>query len=386
MVGFDFATAEVIADPYPMFEAARSSSPLKMHYSGVGEMWTVLSYQHVHEVLRDHERFSSAGFGDFGSDLFRLILINDDPPRHTRLRRAVNQMFSRRAIAALRPSVDGTVEALLDGFGSDAGDFMTSVARPLPVRTILSMLGIALGELPRFELWVDNLMRLRSRDLRHRAEGISDMVTYLQTLIETRCVDPLDDVIRPLLLDDPATGGFTEAEVLGYLILMLVAGTESTTYLVGNAVNLLAEKTELWDLLVDQPDLLDPFIDETLRFESPVQLLPRRALVDVELGGKTIPAGALVFVQYGSANRDPNVFAEPSRFRIDRGVGKHVAFGAGIHFCLGSPLAKSEAQSVIKALLRRSQRPRRAGLPVRQTRAAGFFGFDSLPLRFTDLG
>ena len=386
MGDFNFATAGVIADPYPMFEAARALSPLKMHYSGAGEVWTVLSHQHVHEVLRDHERFSSAGFGDFGSDLFRLVLINDDPPRHTRLRRAVNQSFSRRAITAIRPSVDASVEELLDGFGEDAGDFMTLVARPLPILTILSLLGISSEEVPRFKRWVDNLLRLRGRDLQHREEGIFEMVTYLHELIDSRRTDPLDDLIGPLLGKDPTLDAFTEAEILGYLVLLLVAGTESTTYLVGNAVNLLAENADLRDQFIDHPELLDPFIDETLRFESPVQLLPRRAMVDVELGGKTIPAGAVVFVQYGSANRDPDVFVEPGRFRLDRGAGKHVAFGAGIHFCLGSPLAKCEAQSVITAILRRSQRIERTGPPVRQSSAAGFFGFDSLPLRLVSPG
>lgn len=191
MADFDFSAAEVVADPYPMFEATRHLSPLRLAHPGPGEVWSVLTFDHVNQVLRDHDRFSSAGFGDFGSELFRLVLINDDPPRHTRLPRAVNGSFSRRSIASLSPRVEA-----------------------------------------------------------------------------------LDEVIRPLLDPDSASGGFSEAEALGYAILLLVAGTESTAYSLGNAVSMLAGNPDLWSQLRDAPELLDEFIEETLRLESPVQLLP----------------------------------------------------------------------------------------------------------------
>jgi cytochrome P450 len=378
---FKFATPEVIADPYPMFEATRHLSPVRMEYSGPEEMWAVLSFQHVHDVLRDHRRFSSAGFGDFGSDLFRLVLINDDPPRHTRLRRAVNQSFSRQAVASLQPLIEETIEKALDDMGSAPADFMTRFAQRLPLKTILSLTGIPSEDTDRFRKWLRTLMRLPAQDEGGRAAGIAELVDYLETLIASRSAPPSDDALRPLLGHDAGLQGFTEAEVLGYVILLLVAGTESTTYLVGNAVNLLAQNRHLWDRLHSEPDLVDEFVEETLRLESPVQLLPRRAMENVELAGTTIPEGALVMVQYGSANRDPTVFDQPDRFRMDRDLSNHVAFGAGIHFCLGSPLARSEARLTLRALLRRCSRIEPAGPATRQRSAAGFYGFEGLPLR-----
>lgn len=382
MGSFNFAMPEVIADPYPMFEATRHLSPLRMKYSGQGEVWSVLSYRHVHEVLRDHRRFSSAGFGDFDSDLFRLVLINDDPPRHTRLRRAVNQSFSRRAMAAMQPSIEATIETLLDDIGWESGNFMSQFAQVLPLRTILSLAGIPSDDTDKFRGWLRLLMRAPGHVAESRPEGIAEMVDYLETLVSERRSRPLDDVIRPLIGSEPPEDEFTEAEVLGYLILLLVAGTESTGYLLGNALNILAESPPLWNRLRANPELLDEFIEETLRIESPVQLLPRRATEDVELGTSTIPKGAVVFVQYGSANRDPEVFDQPDRFRMDRNLGSHLAFGAGIHFCLGSPLAKSEVRLTLRALLRRCSRLEAAGPAIRQGSAAGFFGFEKLPLRF----
>lgn len=370
---------EIVGDPYSVFRTHRPNSPVVLGHSKGSSIWSILSYSQVEAVLRDHGNFSSAGFGEFHTDLFRLVLINDDQPRHTRIRKLVAKSFSRRTVAALEPWITDTIESKLIALADKPTDFMGAFAKQLPLYTICTLLGIPDRDITRIETWLRTVLRPGEQTAEARSAQITDLVGYLNTLIATRRRMPLNDLLG-MVAGGEDDDLLSDADTLGYAMLLLIAGTESTTYLLGNAANILAQNPEIWDRLRNSPELIDEFVEETLRVESPVQLLPRRAIRDVTLGGKTIPNGALVFVHYGSANRDPQEFEQPDLFSLDRDLRTHMGFGAGIHFCLGSPLARVETQIMVTTLLSTFERIEPAGTARRQTTSAGFYGFEYLPL------
>ena len=212
MGAYQLLNADSIADPYPTFEAIRAESPVRLRHRGPGEMWSVLSHEHVHDVLRDHDRFSSAGFGDFGTDLFRLVLINDDPPRHTRLRRLVNQSFSRRAVAALQPWLESTIDSALSEIGEGTTDFMQSFAKPVPLQAISAVLGIPDHDAGRIEVWLHSLLRPKSCTAEQREAYIGELVEYLGAMRSARGAWPLGDQLGSAVADNGGADGFTEAE------------------------------------------------------------------------------------------------------------------------------------------------------------------------------
>ena len=379
----ELSSADTIANPYPVYEAARGTSPVR--HPGEAELWSVLSFEHVFEVLRDHKRFSSEmtfGGEASGTGSFPLVLINDDPPRHTRFRQLVNRSFTPKTIADLEPWLDSTIAGLLDNISDEPTDFVSEFTVPLPVRTIATLLGIPAEDYRKFKFWTDSLMQAdgdQSQDDRMGA-GMA-MAGYLNETIQARKAEPLDDLITLVTTGEADGDKLTDGEALGYAILLLVAGNETTTNLLGNMMNLLANNPDLWARLKADPELVDQFVEETVRFESPVQLLMRTTTEEVEINGKTIPKGATIQVHYGAANRDPEAFESPDEFRLDRDLRSHVGFGAGVHYCLGSPLARAEARLTVKAMIERYATIEPAGEAVRQNSTPIIFGFRSLPLR-----
>ena len=212
-------------------------------------------------------------------------------------------------------------------------------------------------------------------------DDLRRMLEYFHLTAEEKRAHPLDDLISAVATAEVEGDRLEDWEVIGFCVLLLVAGNETTTNLIGNMLNVLVDRPDLWQQLREDRSLVDAVIEETVRFDGPVQTLFRQTLTDTELEGVEIPAGADVLVCFGAANHDPAEFPEPAEFRLDRELNRHVAFGMGIHYCLGAPLARAEARNALNAMLDRYETIGRAGTAERLTMTPMLRGFAQLPLR-----
>jgi cytochrome P450 len=384
------STREMIADPYPAYRLLRDQTPFYYVDLPAGTVpgiegpirsWALMRYADVYGVLRDHERFSSARNPLVGKAFPPLVLILDDPPRHTRFRRLVNKTFTLKRIEALTPWITGVANELLDEAGGGEVEIVERYTIPLPVKVIARLLGIPGEDYEIFKQWSDAFLSLMSMDNNKRMASIQEMVGYFGRIAAARRAQGADDLITALVEAEVEGEKLEDWEILGFCMLLLIAGNETTTNLIGNLFNLVAARPELWQQLRNDRSLVDTVIEETLRYEGPVHRLGRSVTADVELSGVRIPAGDFVTVYFAAANRDPKEFPNPDEFRLDRDLRNHVAFGMGIHYCLGAPLARAEARLSLNAFLDRfaTITPGRAAA-VRQTMTPVVFGFERLPL------
>ena len=376
---------EYIVDPYPWYRRMRAESPFRGQNSGMGMgdegAWTLLKFEDCFRVLRDHETFSSRILGG-GAAGGGMVLIGEDQPRHTRMRNLVNKTFTPRRVAELEPWITTVAAELLDEMGGDEPEMVDSFTVPLPVKVIARMLGIPGEEHERFKRWSDSFLDFYGADPSARMQNGMEMAAYFGEMASKRRADGAEDLITALVEAEIDGERLTDAEILMFCILLLIAGNETTTNLLSNFLGLMAERPEAWERLRGDRSLVEPAIEETLRFESPVQVIPRLAVADAEVGGQRIREGDVVQVFFGAGNRDPEEFAEPEEFNIDRELHQHIAFGLGIHYCLGSPLARLEAKVAINQMLDRFATIEPAGVPgERQTLAPVVFGYRRLPLR-----
>jgi cytochrome P450 len=354
-------------DPYALYARLRSEDPT--HGTSLG-LWVLTRYADVAAVLRD-PRFGREGFerhfglnSGVGSDAggHRQSMLFRDPPHHTRLRDAVSRAFTPRAVEALRPRIQAHIDGLLDRVAS-AGrmDVVTDLAEPLPRAIIGELLGIPEAHRTACAAWSAAVARSLDalpipEDQPLVAEGQTArraLGGYVRELIAARRAQPASDLVSTLVDAADQDGLLTDSELVAMIVLLLVAGTETTVSLIGTTVwALLGHPAELARLR-EAPWLLPAAVEEALRWESPVQRTWRIAKAGVELGAHRIPAAALVVLLLGAANRDPARFAEPDRFDILRRDLGHLAFGGGVHACLGAFLARLEAQVAVSALLRR---------------------------------
>ncbi|HST64034.1 MAG TPA: cytochrome P450 [Mycobacteriales bacterium] len=360
---FDRFSADNVADPYPLYRAAREQAPV--HYAEAFDVWVVTRYEDVRRVVMDPMRFSSAfpvrtpqlpapGVREILAEGHPEVpaLINEDPPAHRRTRDVVTTAFSPDRIAALAPVVTGFVEELVDGFADRRrADLVAELALPLPLRVTCALIGLPAGDLPRIRVWAAQIALLVSvttgpQEQRAAARASVEFERYLTAEIAARRDYGRGDVLTALV-----AGGLTDAQLISLVISLTFAGQETTAHLIGSALVLVLHRPELWAALAGDPGLLAAVVEETLRFDGPMQGVFRRAVFDVQVGGVTIPAGARVFAALASAGRDGQVFADPDQFAPGRTVPEPpLAFGRGIHSCLGEALARMQAATAIRVL------------------------------------
>jgi cytochrome P450 len=375
-------------NPFPLYRLMRRVAPV--FHDRRHDLWLLFDFESVKRALHDPETFSSraAPPGDKPLDW----LIFQDPPLHTRLRAIIIRTFTPRAIAALEPRIRKLSRELLDpaierGVMDVAADF----AVPLPLMVIAEMLGIPAEERGPLKRWSEAILGLgdvvaggeaAARAVQAFRAAQDEMRPSVTALLAQRRAAPKDDLLTRLVEADVDGERLAEEDILGFFQLLLLAGSETTTNLVGSAVLCLAQNPDQLARLRADPALLPSAIEEVLRFRSPVQIVFRQTRRDVEMSGKRIPAGKLVLAVIGSANRDPRQFQDPARFDITRDPNGHVAFGHGIHFCIGAPLARLEARIALTDLL---GRVKRFSLDGRWEPRKGFnvHGPSRLPIRLT---
>ena len=377
---FDEAT---ISNPFSAYRHLRTDSPVyKNEEHG---FWVISRYDDVTRVLRDHINFSSsAGVGTEWRPVPMMISV--DPPDHTHLRRMAQREFTPRAINEWGPRVESLVNGLLDGFvANGGGDLVPQLAYPIPIGVIAEMLGVPFEDRGDFKRWsydtIDALGGGLDPEASLRVEtSVFEFAQYFMDAITKRRDLPGDDLLSMLI--DPANGEtLSNNELVSFAILLLVAGNETTTNLIGNLVYALASNPEQWAILKADPSLVPAAVEEALRFDSPIQGFFRNTLTDVEVRGVTIPAEQKVMVLYGSANRDERKYPDPDRFLVQRNPMDHVAFGSGIHLCLGAPLARMEGALFLNGLLARVESIDLDGEVVRTSNPL-LRGLSHLPVRF----
>src|SRR5215471_3087799 len=286
------STREMIADPYSAYRQLRDQSPFNYVDLPAGAVpgiegpirsWALMKYADVYSVLRDHERFSSARNPLVGKAFPPLVLILDDPPRHTRFRRLVNKTFTLKRIEALTPWITSVADELLDEAGRDEVDVVQHYTVPLPVKVIARLLGIPGDDYEIFKRWSDAFISLVSMDNAERMRNIQEMMAYFGRIAAARRAHGAEDLITALVEAEIEGEKLEEWEILGFCMLLLIAGNETTTNLIGNILNLLATRPELWQQLRANRALVETVIEESLRYESPIQRITRTTTRQVEL-------------------------------------------------------------------------------------------------------
>ena len=366
-IGFDPFLPEFNANPYPFYHRLREADPV--HESPLG-FWVLTRYDDCVMALRD-QRFGRAGFEGFLDQVYggateqdrlpRSMLFRD-PPDHTRLRALVNRAFTPRVVDGLRPRIQAIVDDLLDRVErTKAMDVISDLAYPLPVLVISEMLGVPAGDNDTIKQWSADIARsLDAIGLpadagiveRGRA-GRRALGEYFRGLIPERRKNPRNDLLSLLLAAEEQGDKLTEGELLATCVLLYIAGHETTVNLIGNGLLALLRHPAELERLRKDPSLIQSAVEELLRYDGPVQRTARTTNTEMEIGGKKIDKGVMVVPLIGAANRDPAHFPDPDRLDVARPDNRHIAFGFGIHFCLGAPLARLEAQIALGTLARR---------------------------------
>lgn len=357
--GFDPYDDAVIADPYPIYDELRPRVPAPRNAEL--DCWFLLRFADVLAAASDPIRFTSSQGIDIGhsrSNPARNIFTLDNP-EHDQLRQVVGRRFTPRAISAFGPRVRELAREHVDRFIERGScELMAELAIPLPIIIVGDLLGVPAPERARFREWADSLVHQDARDPEsvHRARQAGEAVAgYFAAAVEDRRANPRDDLLSDLLASEVGGRPMTTAEVVGFAFALIVAGTETTTNLIGNAVLALTAFPDQHRLLRERPELTGAAVEEVFRYDAPVQGLARVVTEDVAIDDTMIPAGGRVQLRYGAANRDPQRYAEPGRFAIERpapaGI-RHIALGHGIHFCLGAALARLEGTIVLEELMR----------------------------------
>ncbi|PCC67848.1 Cytochrome P450 [Nannocystis exedens] len=403
----DISTAlfapETAIDPHPLFARLREAAPV--HRLERYQWWAVTRHAEVARILKRPDLFSS----DTGLDRLRPphiderawqeldrmrgpSMFNSDPPEHTRLRKLVSAAFTPRAMTQLEARVQQITGRLIDAIVQrESFDVVEDLAIPLPVTVIAEMLGVDPARGADFKRWSDDLIALgRLTRERRGSAGESlrlvasrrELFAHMQAMIAARREAPRDDLISQLVRAESEEGALTAEEVLGMVLLLLVAGNETTTNLIATGTHLLLEHPAVLAELRADPGLVSSFIEEVLRYDGPATMLFRRTTAEVEVAGTRIAAGEVVVLLLSAANRDPAQFPEPDKFDIHRDTRGHLGFGQGIHFCVGAPLSRLEGRVAFTAMMRRLPAFTRVDARPAWNDNSSLRGLRSLPLRF----
>ncbi|GAC1311668.1 MAG: cytochrome P450 [Acidimicrobiales bacterium] len=356
---FDYSVAGDCRDPYPALAEIRESTPVRIvpnPFDPDGPA-SFLVYRHgeITQMFRDNRVFSSSNLvATMGAAMGDRIILGMDEPEHRRHRALVSVAFRQRSLARWEEMlVRRVVDDLIDEFAArGSADLVPEFTFPFPTKVVAGVLGLPTGDYRAFQRWAIDIISLNSNWDRGVAAG-EEIKAYLATILEARRGDPQDDLISDLATTELDGEKLDDEEIFSFLRLLLPAGIETTFRSSGNLLYLLFTHPDQLDAVRADRDLLPQAIEEALRFEPPLLLTSRVALVDTELGGVEIPAGSAVTPMLGSGNRDPRVYPDPDRFDIFRDPRQHISFGHGVHVCLGMHLARMETRVAINALLDR---------------------------------
>jgi unspecific monooxygenase len=387
------------ADPYSACRRLRELDPVHEHPLG----FTVLTrYADCSAILRHPNASSdSRKAPGFREQVAQMGLDPDeemqrgrpflfrDPPDHTRLRGLVSKAFTPRVIEGLRPRIEAIVAELIDATGKRGSlEVIEDLAYPLPVIIISEMLGVPAEDHGTFSAWSRELARSLDPDFalppevqERRKRAAEEFREYFARLIARRRQEPRADLVSALIAAEDEGQKLSESELLETCVLLLIAGHETTVNLIGNGALALLRNPDQLQLLRDDASLIKPAVEEVLRYDPPVQLTGRLALADIDLGDAVIPAGRQTVMLIAGANRDPAQFPDPDRLDIRREDNRHLAFGMGVHFCLGAPLARVEGQIALLAFAQRLDAPEIAGEAVYKENIT-LRGLQSLPVKF----
>jgi cytochrome P450 len=360
-------------DPYPMYAHAREQAPI--FFSPVLNMWVVTRHEDICEIARATARFSNGRAVDVVAEMPAEVMaifatsnvqpqfiVEIDPPTHTRVRRLANKGFTPRRVTMMEPRIRELANALVDAFVHDGmADLMAQFAYQLPRMVIADIVGVPREDIPKFGRWSEEWATyLFSVDLplEQQLQGARSAVAlqkYCEVLIEQRRQQPQDDLLSDLVHAQEEDGSsLSMNELVGLIMTFLIAGHLTTSDMIGNALVLLLKQPELWQALCREPQLAPKLIEETLRRDSSVPGLMRVATEDVIFKGVSIAKGSRLFLAFGSANHDKTVFSNPTHFDLEReNLHKHLAFGQGIHYCLGAPVARLEGKIALEVLSQR---------------------------------
>lgn len=354
-----FFTKEFTQNPYPVYEKLRETDPVFKVMFPHGEFgWILTRYEDAVEVLKD-QRFSkdvAKRYGPENQTVFVNNMLFSDPPEHRRLRGLVQKAFTPKLVADMRNHIQDIADDLLNKIGSrDKMNLIDEYAFPLPIIVISEILGVPVEDQDKFRVWSNSIIDASSSDHAEMFEQhAKEFTEYLTDWFAKVRKNPGKDSISQLVIAEESGQQLTENELLGVVSLLIIAGHETTVNLIGNGVLALLEHPEQRDLLIQKPELIHNAVEEMLRYNGPVEFSTSRwALEDVEFRGQNIAKGELVIVALDSANRDTEKFKDADIFDITREKSQHLAFGKGIHLCLGAPLARLEGEIAISTLLAR---------------------------------
>jgi cytochrome P450 len=366
---YDLYSQSMKNDPYPVFDRMRQDDPVfaQPGIDGQTMIWFLTRYDDVELLLRDDHRFVRDQRNAFPPEqvyqlneldvLLNNHMLNKDGAEHRRLRNLVSTAFTPRRVKALRPRIQSITDQLIDGVQARGKmDLISDYAFHVPTIVISELLGVPVEDRTRFKAWSNAFVTpaLDAASQTRAAQLMQEFVSYLRELFATRRQAPQDDLISALLRAQEAGDQLSEAELFSTVVLLIVAGHETTVNLIGNAVLALLRQPETWRLLAQDSAQIEAAVEEFLRYDSPVErALVRWAAQDTLLSGHQIKKGDMVIGILGSANRDPKHFAQPEKLDFQRGSQRHLAFGHGAHYCLGAPLARLEGEIALNTLLRR---------------------------------
>ncbi len=369
----DLADPAFLADPYPTFHRLLDAGPVLR--DDEHDVWLVAGHPEVLEALK-HPAASVAtaaarigpALGDRAARFQPLVsavsrfLTRLDPPDHTRLRALLAKAFTVQAVERMHEAISAIVESSLGPrVATGTIEVMADLAVPLPMTVICRMLGISPEDQPRIKRWSDDLASIADNDprldvLERAQQSLGEMRQYLLAVIAERTRRPGDDLLSAMIAVEESGDRLSPDELFGTVQVLLIAGQETTTNLIGNAVHALLTHPDQLARLRAAPDLMPAAVEECLRWDSPVQSRTRKTTAEVDIAGQRVPAGQTLFLLLGAANRDPRAFPDPDRFDVGRAHNHHVALGHGVHYCLGNALARLEARVALAWMLERLPR------------------------------